>query len=208
MACTTDSYESGDGELSYLRADFADAYTDADAKVKYVLTDDGDSITFSPSADVISSAKPDTFYRGVLYYHAYTDGSREAYHFSRVGMIGVSEKLPDDSVCYDPMDLESSWKAKNGKYINLGLVFKSADVEGDSHQKLGLMLDTIRIYPNGRRTAEIKFLHWQNDVPEYYSVKYYFTIPLTIFREALRHGDSIRVSMNTYDGMVRKTFVY
>lgn len=44
-SCTTEPYDSGDGELSYMRADFVEANTDSEKNVVSVKTDDG--LTFS-----------------------------------------------------------------------------------------------------------------------------------------------------------------
>ena len=45
VACTRETYDSGDGKYSYLRSDFVEAHTNADLKIDYVLTDDGDSLS-------------------------------------------------------------------------------------------------------------------------------------------------------------------
>ena len=41
-ACEQEVYEKGDGELSYLRADFVEAFVNADKEVSRVLTDNDD----------------------------------------------------------------------------------------------------------------------------------------------------------------------
>ena len=43
-ACEHDSYDTGDGSLSYLRCDFADAHSDAQCHVDAFLTDEGTRI--------------------------------------------------------------------------------------------------------------------------------------------------------------------
>ena len=63
LACEQDLYEKGDGELSYLRADFVEAYVNADKQINRVVTDDDDELklTMPYTADWIK--RPDTTYR-------------------------------------------------------------------------------------------------------------------------------------------------
>ena len=77
VACTRETYDSGDGKYSYLRSDFVEAHTNADLKIDYVLTDDGDSLSMpTPFAGQRFTVK-DSLYRGVLYYNkvTYDDGT-------------------------------------------------------------------------------------------------------------------------------------
>ena len=46
-ACETDSYRTGDGALSAMRAEFVEAHTDADARVMAVETDGGERLTLT-----------------------------------------------------------------------------------------------------------------------------------------------------------------
>ena len=52
-ACEHDSYDTGDGSLSYLRCDFADAHSDAQCHVDAFLTDEGTRIV---PASVVGAA--------------------------------------------------------------------------------------------------------------------------------------------------------
>ena len=46
MACTTEDYESGNGDNSFLRADFVEARSGEAKRVNYAITDEGDSLVF------------------------------------------------------------------------------------------------------------------------------------------------------------------
>ena len=44
-ACSSDAYDTGDGSLSYMRADFVKAVADHDGKFTAAITDDDLSLT-------------------------------------------------------------------------------------------------------------------------------------------------------------------
>ena len=67
-ACENDSYDTGDGSNSYLKAHFAEAHTTANAKLAFAVTDDGDTLRFPPNTSNKAFAKADSVYR-VLYYY-------------------------------------------------------------------------------------------------------------------------------------------
>ena len=52
-SCTRDYYDKGEGELSYLRGDFAEAYVNGSRQVTRIVTDDGDDLTLT--APVLAS---------------------------------------------------------------------------------------------------------------------------------------------------------
>ena len=47
-SCSMDDYETGDGDYSYLCAEFADARSGEGGMMKYAVTDGGDSLVFQP----------------------------------------------------------------------------------------------------------------------------------------------------------------
>ena len=68
-SCTEDNEDKGDGEYSYLRADFVEAHVGEDKRVDYVLTDDGDSLRTNPPFSVSWITTADTVYRAIFYYN-------------------------------------------------------------------------------------------------------------------------------------------
>ena len=78
-ACSSDAYDTGDGSLSYMRADFVKAVADHDGKFTAAITDDDLSLTLQPAIAAGWSA-PDTVCRALLYYDAaqLSESAREA----------------------------------------------------------------------------------------------------------------------------------
>ena len=55
---------------------------------------------------------------------------------------------------------------------------------------------------DGRRAAYYRFLHNQNGIPQYYTNRRYVSILLPTVKP-----DTIHLSIQTYDGIVHKTFI-
>ena len=51
-ACTSESYETGDGKYSYLRADFGEIHTAKPQQVDYAVNDEGRRISFETATTV------------------------------------------------------------------------------------------------------------------------------------------------------------
>ena len=67
VSCTRDEYEKGDGEYSYMRADFAEAYSSDAGVLGSFVTDEGDSLVLSPRHDCSWASTPDSVYRTLMY---------------------------------------------------------------------------------------------------------------------------------------------
>ena len=124
-ACSSDAYDTGDGSLSYMRADFVKAFADHDGKFTAAITDDDLSLTLQPAIAAGWSA-PDTVCRALLYYDAaqLSESAREAavrpVAIGRVLMPKVVNRsaLATD-LPTDPVVMETAWRSNNHKYINL-----------------------------------------------------------------------------------------
>ncbi len=204
-ACTTDDYETGDGEYSYLRADFAEVHTAGEKKVANARTDDGDSLVLQPPLDCTWATKSDSTYRALLYYSKEPGKALQVKGFSAVQVLVLRavEVKSDKKLATDPVMLESAWVSPNGKYLNLGLFVKTGLGEvKDAYQTLGMVRDTVITDGNGIREHHLRLIHNQNGVPEYYSSRIYTSIPLGPFAK----GDVLRLKVNTYDGPAERTF--
>ena len=206
MACATDDYEKGDGEYSYLRADFVEAHSGAAKRVVYATTDEGDSLVFRDGADCEWTTTPDSVYRALLYSDRHGEAAPYA-HFvsmSSVLVLHIPEKKRD-KVCTDPLTMESAWISANGRYLNLGLYVKTG-VDGDGlvekHQLLGVERDSVVVHDDGHKELYLILYHDQGGVPEYYSTHVYASIPIT----HLNKGDVINLDVHTYDGVVSRSF--
>lgn len=198
-ACETENYTSGDGKYSYLRADFGEAYTNYDSLISKVITDDGNNVVLaSPYKASSYKLKSDTTYRCMFYYKAFDDGTIEPYAFATVPVMRLHQKISPDSTKYDPMDLESAWMAKSGKYLNVSLLLKTGTEDGNKNvQAIALMTDTIIPNSSGKNTLHLVFLHWQNNVPEYYTARQYVSISCDTLRKYISTGDSINLKVYT-----------
>lgn len=201
-ACEQENYETGDGKYSLLTTAFVEAPTNQERQVAYVETDDGERLTLNAPYTAKWLTKADTVYRAVLYYYQEGDAVRP-YTLSALSTATV---LPVDSfkkgVRTDPVKFESAWVSKTKKYLNAGIYLKMGTSDNaDAHHLVGVVRDTIMLQADGRLTAHLRLYHYQGEVPEYYSQRTYFSIPLKDIA-----ADSVRFSLNTYDGMVVKTF--
>ncbi len=205
VSCTENSYETGDGGYSYLRADLADVSCGEKGRMRYALTDDNDSLVFQPVYECSWMTKADTTYRALLYY------SRKEVEVDlpSVSCISAQQVLvlrPLTEVktkATDPLSWESAWIGSNGNYLNLGLYLKTGKAdEEDKRQSLGVVCDSI-VERGGEHEYFLRLLHSQNGVPENYSTRIFASIPLEYFQT----GDVVTLRVNTYDGEVMRSFI-
>ena len=111
---------------------------------------------------------------------------------------------PSKNTPTDPVKLQSSWLSQNKKYINLRLgVMSGKPDDAKQKQKIGIVLNKQVTHANGKKAIDLQLLHNRNQVPSYYTNILYISIPTTSYKS----GDSIHLKVNTYQGMVEKTFV-
>ena len=201
-ACEQDFYDKGDGQYSYLRADFVEAFVDNDKQVDYVVTDDGVKLQLTPPYAAKWIQRPDTVYRAVLFYN-YKDGQTEALSLARVSTLSFKQ----DSAAVinwkpDPVGVETAWLSGSKKYLNLGLVLMTGAVHKDAKpQSVGVLLSGVTLNADSTTTAHLLLNHRQGDEPEYYSQRTYLSIPLQGLEV-----DSLRLSIRTYDGVIERAF--
>lgn len=202
-ACEQDVYDKGNSEYSLMRADFVEAFVDNDKKVGYVVTDDNERLQLVEPYTAQWIERPDTTYRAVLYYNM-VGAEVETLALSKVSTTRVRKPGEFKSgVKTDPLGLESVWLGGNRKYLNLCLILKTGAVEDEKIvQTLGIIGDTIVTDAGGRRTYQLRVFHNQGGVPEYYSQRVYFSVPVSELEV-----DSLRLSVNTYNGVVSKGFL-
>lgn len=205
-ACKNDSYESGDGQYSYLQADFVEANTSASKELVSARTDDGDMLLFSPHVFKEWASTPDSVYRSLLYYNKVSDDrTTEVYSIVQIPVVKIHKLKGTDEISTDPLFLKSAWISKNRKYLNLYFGIKTGVEDGnDNIQTLSVVYAPDVNNSNDPRNPYIKVVHKQNGVPEYYTSYGYISVPLNDF--AL--GTTIHLSVNTYDkGWITKDLV-
>ena len=209
-ACTSESYDAGDGPNSYLTADLVLLHTSQDKSVRSALLDDGTTLQFSNPFAQDWLTRPDSVYRALLYYDktvATTDAAAgngttaktivRARSVRSVPVLRPIEAAKVDAMRTDPVGFESLWMSKNKSYINLSLLLKSGKAEGDEAlHALGVVSDGTTTDAAGSRTLHLTLYHDQGGVPAYYTVQQYVSIPTQLLEEA----DTIELTLNTYNG--------
>lgn len=202
-ACTTDSYEKGEGEYSTLQADFVEAHANAELKIDYMKTDNDELLSITEPVNRSWITKADSMYRSVVYYKK--EGA--AASIESIAEVPVATILPTKELAKrmkrlnDPLTLESVWIGKNKRFLNVSLYVKSGSTEdSNAIQRLGIANDSTKTV-NGKLTWHLRVCHDQGDVPEYYSEQTYFCLPLYKIK-----ADSLVLTFNTYDGVVTKQF--
>ena len=212
-ACSSDAYDTGDGSLSYMRADFVKAFADHDGKFTAAITDDDLSLTLQPAIAAGWSA-PDTVCRALLYYDAaqLSESAREAaVRPVAIGRVIMPKVIDRQAVAAglptDPVVMETAWRSNNRKYINLGLQLKTGTTDGDvAAQAIGWVYTGSTTLDGGAQRHSFMLAHSQNGVPQYYSTPLYVSLSLDELPVTPGDGDEIEVSVNTYKGVVSRTF--
>lgn len=199
-ACSVDPYEAGDGRYSYLKAEMAELHTVAKNKADYAITDQGERLTLTPPLTCNWANTPDSIYRAMLYY------TQTPQHTQGVMAVNVWVMHPAETqnqVPTDPVKLESCWLSHNKRYLNLRMgIMTGKPEDADSKQKIGVIRRKTDTSATGQKTISLQLLHAQNNVPAYYTTTVYISIPITQYQS----GDTIRMSVNTYQGIVEKAF--
>ena len=207
-SCTQDGYDKGEGQYSYLRGDFVEAYIGADKNMVSLMTDEGETLPLSQPYTAKWITRSDTVYRCMLYYNKVRDSKgRDAAEPISVVEVPCPVIIPlselDVEMKTDPVKFESAWMSKTGKYINLSFALKTGTTEDDKAiHSLRVVQDTIMTNPDGSRTSYLRLFHDQGGVPDYYSTQVYASIITSEIS-----ADSVRIAINTYKGIVEKSFL-
>ncbi len=200
-ACEVGGYDTEEGEYTYLTAEFVEAWAEADGSVARVETDGGDTLWLSPPATPSWVAATDTAYRAVLYYDWSGTSTVSPRSLSAVTTVRPIEAQRLDTVIADPVELESVWVSATGKYLNMGVYMKIGDTgDADLYHTVAILTDSVSKAADGRTCAHLRLYHDQGGVPEYYSQKYYISVP----RQSIP-ADSVTLQVETYDGTVTRS---
>jgi len=202
VACKQENYETGDGVYSLMRADFAIAHTDASKTIDYFLTDENDQLALQQPDKKSWASVADTFYRVMVYYNKVEDAKADVVSMTRVNVARIMLKDSlKEAEKRDPVKLESVWLSKNKRYLNSGFYLKTGSSTDDNQlHRLAIVKDTVIVNTDGKKTMRIWLFHDRGNVPEYYSQRSYYSIPVDTLSV-----DSVSLTIPTYDGMVTKT---
>ena len=202
FSCETDSYEKGQGKYSLMRADFAELTVNSQQQGVGFVTDEGEQLALANPLTASWITRPDTTYRTIIYYNKVENGQAES-----MGLTSVPTMIPKEHWRYkeqtqDPVGFESAWLAKSKKYINMGLLFKSGYVDDTMMPHLvSVAQDTVLVNADQTRTVYYRFLHGQNDTPQYFTNRHYLSILLPEERP-----DTACLTIVTYTGTIERRF--
>ena len=147
-ACTSESYDAGDGPNSYLTADLVLLHTSQDKSVRSALLDDGTTLQFSNPVVQDWLTRPDSVYRALLYYD-YHEGAQQVRprSLSQVLVLRPMQTTRRDTLKRDPMVFESAWMSKNGKF-NLGIIGRNKNVAACSFEGRANKTSFVASYGN------------------------------------------------------------
>lgn len=204
LLCSCSDDENAD--LSCLTAEMCDIYVSAPKIAVNAVTDSDRQLSFDSQLSVPWATKPDSVYRAMLYYNSpITSLTVSPLYAERVLLLTPhpKSKAAEWSENADPMEVNSIWQAKNGKYLNLGISLKNGSTTDDSqYHSIGLVTDTI-IRSSAKAHHYYRVCHAQNDMPMHYTVRTYLSIPIASIPE----GDTLTVSVPTDTGMKEMTVV-
>ncbi len=203
-ACTTDAYDKGEGRLSMVTAEMADAHANSEKLVDYVDTDEGERLQMQTPFTGSWVTKPDSVYRVLFYYKKDDSGKAEPMGASRVGVVHPKPVSQfEDGVKTDGLYWESAWLSRTRKYLNLRLrLLTGATDDEEAHQTIGMISDTVMAHGDGTSTAYFRLYHDQGGYPEYYSTVAYVSVPLSLVE-----ADTLVLTISTYDnGAVSRVF--
>lgn len=204
LACETESYETGQGEYSLMQTDLGELTVDGQRQGTSFVTDDGDSYALNAPYTAKWIETPDTTYRTLIYYNKVKDSQAELVAIGMIPTLKPLEHWKFKELPQDPLDIESAWLSKSGKYLNMGLLLKTGRIDDEeAAHTIGLAQDTLITHPDGHRTAYYRFLHDQNGSPEYYTNRRYVSILLP----TEQRPDTIRLHVQTYSGLLERVFV-
>ena len=213
-SCSTESYDTGDGDYSYLRADFCEIHTAGAKQVDYAISDDGERISFGKTLNVKWAEGADTLYRALLYYNRLPDAAK-ALSLQPVYVLRPKSSASVENPHYDPVAFESAWMSTCQRtdltialdsvsreavthYLNIAFLVKTGQPDDETaRQSIGITAEQ-----NTDGTWQLTLLHDQGDVPQYYSTRVYASIPLA--DSQLKSG--VIFNINTYDGQLIRTF--
>lgn len=201
-ACHNESYKEGEGPYSNMLADFAEVDINGKLQAVSFVTDEGDRYDLEPYVSASWIQKADTTYRAIIYFNPLGSSRAEVVQMGYITTLKPHPVADFKKLPQDPLGIESAWLTTSGKYINLGLLLRNGYTNDDEGtHALAVACDEVRVNADHTRTAYYRLLHDQGDAPEYYTNRRYVSILLPEDRP-----DSVRLTVNTYEGTILAKF--
>lgn len=197
-SCENDPYGSGDGHYSKMTTEFGEAKYDVNGCAYKFVTDADEILNFTAPVGTPDSNKVDKSIRSLLYYNLTEEKNLvEPLTINTVLTANVIEKGKLSDLGDDPLKIESVWLSKNKKYLNLSLQIKTSLPEDKKMKhKLGLVFTDFN-----SETADLFLIHDDGGIPANYSVKCYFSTPVSSIKSQVPECKTVRITANTFKGM-------
>lgn len=187
--------------------EMVDIKTDSSGKLSYIDTDYGSSYKINERSG-LEGFTPDSVYRTLSIFETLDSesNSMSATLYSCQFVISAIPSTEDkftDGIKTDPLDIERIWRS--GDYINMVLDVKAKD----KTHIINFIDYGINENPDGSSTLSITLYHNQNGDYEAFTKKAYASVPLWPYKEKLKQGDKIEITVNTYkEGVTKRVFNY
>lgn len=197
VSCDYTGYETGDGEYSNLRAEYADI-TVKQGKVVSIVTDNDENLVV-PSSFAYSEKK-DTTVRRLLYYNYY-DATQP---IQVAGQKSVNMTIPlmwegQENAKTDPLTVSAVWMSANKRYLNMQLGIMVGSTESEAAQSIVLRCDSVSTYNKG--AIWLTLCHDQGNIPQYYTRELLFSVSTKLL------PDTIHLKANTYSGQQTRLLI-
>lgn len=212
LSCNNEPYETGDGDLSYIHADYADI-TVINHRVTDIITDDDVHLTSATPLETSEDIPTDTLLRRLIHYNMPSASSTvDILKFTPVSIITPHDKAEIENMKTDPVKLTAIWLSRNHHYLNLRLGLMVGNNNGiATSQTLKVICDSTHTENEG--AIFLTLYHDQANTPEYYTEEVHLSIPLEKIAIAYsensgmeRQVDTISITANTYSGRITKIF--
>ena len=207
LSCEQDTYDKGDGTYSDMTADFVEAHANGEKNIDYVITDNGDSLTLDVPCEASWASTADSTYRAIMYYNKVDANTIKALSISKMNLMSVTPRDSIKTMKTDPIGLESSWISKSKHFITFAITLKVGIANANSEKhRITLIPDSVTLDKSGDKgTLHMTFFHDKGDIPEYYTEKFYFSLPTSILSGFGCDSAAIRVN-TTANGNKTLTF--
>ncbi len=187
--------------------EMVDIKTDSSGKLSSIDTDYGSSYKINERSG-LEGFTPDSVYRTLSIFETLDSesNSMSATLYSCQFVISAIPSTEDkftDGIKTDPLDIERIWRS--GDYINMVLDVKAKD----KTHIINFIDYGINENPDGSSTLSITLYHNQNGDYEAFTKKAYASVPLWPYKEKLKQGNKIEITVNTYkEGITKREFNY
>jgi len=206
-ACEHDAYETGDGDLSYMHADYAD-FTISNHTVTSAITDNNSSLPLPSSLTVSAELPADTMLRRLVHYNQKDDSTPiEILRLTPVSIVTPHSQNEEGTLLTDPVKLTAAWLSPNKRYLNIQLgIMTGNNTSTETVRQLRIVCDST--HTEGKGTTFLSLRYDNANTPEYYTEDVYLSIPCrTVTTSDGTQADTISITVNTYSGRITKNII-